>query len=151
MPPSAVRCDDVRILRGAGTRSAVSDQPAIELLHATLGGQSDGGLRAPGRWQGAFEGPKPLHGHAPSAPAAHGCFEARTGPAATADAPSTVDGASGERGGGSFVDAQVVAAALAALASVSVAGSSSRTLSRLEELRDALSDLVDEAKAERAR
>lgn len=155
----------------------------IELPHATLDGQSDGGALAPGQWQGELEGLKVLNGHATSAPAARPCLGAQTGPAAIAhvltpsspmlselrrqrdalrdqvkqakgllagrgEALSALNGAGGLPGGGISVDVEVLPATIAAL---SVAGPSSRTLSRLEELRDALLDLVDEAKAGRAR
>ncbi len=59
------------------------------------------------------------------------------------DPAGALNGASGVRGGCSSSDAQVVAAAIAAL---SVAGPSSRALSRLQERRDALRELVDQAK-----
>ena len=59
-------------------------------------------------------------------------------------APSTLSDASGVRGDRSAGDARLVAASIAALW---VARPASRALSRLQERRDALRELVDEAKA----
>jgi HAMP domain-containing protein len=60
----------------------------------------------------------------------------------------TLSGTSALLGGGASVEADELAAAIAAL---SAAGPSSRALSRLEDLRDALSDLAEETKVRRAR